>query len=101
MSMTRREVLESSMWATASAAALSLTPRALAAEPKRGANEVLRIAVVGLRGRGGRHLAEFGGLKDVQIESSAERAVFRSGQEFWDWVLYGNPLPGMLVAKGE
>jgi ubiquinone/menaquinone biosynthesis C-methylase UbiE len=37
------------------------------------------------------------GLKDVRIEPSAERAVFRSGQELWDWVLYGNPLPGMLV----
>jgi ubiquinone/menaquinone biosynthesis C-methylase UbiE len=37
------------------------------------------------------------GLKDVWIEPSAERAVFRSGQELWDWVLYGNPLPGMLV----
>jgi ubiquinone/menaquinone biosynthesis C-methylase UbiE len=38
------------------------------------------------------------GLKDVQIEPSAERAVFHSGQELWDWVLYGNPLPGMLVS---
>ena len=38
------------------------------------------------------------GLKDVQIEPRAERAVFRSGQELWDWVLYGNPLPGMLVS---
>ena len=37
------------------------------------------------------------GLKGVQVEPSAERAVFRSGQELWDWVLYGNPLPGMLV----
>jgi SAM-dependent methyltransferase len=37
------------------------------------------------------------GLQDVQIERSAERAIFRSGQELWDWVLYGNPLPGMLV----
>jgi ubiquinone/menaquinone biosynthesis C-methylase UbiE len=37
------------------------------------------------------------GLKGVQIEPSAERAVFRSGQELWDWVLYGNPLPGKLV----
>src|SRR5688572_13623495 len=67
MSMTRRELLESSMWATASAAAVSLTPRPLAAAPKLGANEVLRIAVVGLRGRGGSHLAEFGGMKDVQV----------------------------------
>jgi ubiquinone/menaquinone biosynthesis C-methylase UbiE len=39
------------------------------------------------------------GLKDVKIEPSAERAVFRSGQELWDWVLYGNPLPGMLVGE--
>jgi ubiquinone/menaquinone biosynthesis C-methylase UbiE len=37
------------------------------------------------------------GLQGVRIKPSAERAVFRSGQEFWDWVLYGNPLPGMLV----
>lgn len=37
------------------------------------------------------------GLKDVRIEPSAERAVFRSGQELWDWVLYGNPLPGMIL----
>jgi ubiquinone/menaquinone biosynthesis C-methylase UbiE len=37
------------------------------------------------------------GLQGVQIEPSAERAAFRSGQELWDWVLNGNPLPGMLV----
>jgi SAM-dependent methyltransferase len=38
------------------------------------------------------------GLKDVRVERSAERPAFRSGQEMWDWVLYGNPIPGMLVA---
>jgi ubiquinone/menaquinone biosynthesis C-methylase UbiE len=38
------------------------------------------------------------GLKDVRIERTAERSVFTSGQEMWDWVLYGNPIPGMLVA---
>jgi ubiquinone/menaquinone biosynthesis C-methylase UbiE len=38
------------------------------------------------------------GLKDVRVERSAERPTFRSGQEMWDWVLYGNPIPGMLVA---
>jgi hypothetical protein len=37
------------------------------------------------------------GLQDVRIKPSAERAVFRSGQELWDWVLYGNPLPGMII----
>jgi ubiquinone/menaquinone biosynthesis C-methylase UbiE len=39
------------------------------------------------------------GLKDVRVEPSAERVTFRSGQELWDWVLHGNPIPGMLVAE--
>jgi ubiquinone/menaquinone biosynthesis C-methylase UbiE len=38
------------------------------------------------------------GLKDVRVERTAERPVFTSGQEMWEWVLYGNPIPGMLVA---
>jgi ubiquinone/menaquinone biosynthesis C-methylase UbiE len=39
------------------------------------------------------------GLKDVRVERTAERPAFRSGQEMWDWVLSGNPIPGMLVAE--
>ncbi len=38
------------------------------------------------------------GLRDVRVERRAERPAFGSGQEMWDWVLYGNPIPGMLVA---
>jgi ubiquinone/menaquinone biosynthesis C-methylase UbiE len=38
------------------------------------------------------------GLKEVRVERTAERPTFASGQEMWDWVLYGNPIPGMLVA---
>ena len=38
------------------------------------------------------------GLKDVRVERTAERSAFTSGQEMWDWVLYGNPIPGMLIA---
>jgi ubiquinone/menaquinone biosynthesis C-methylase UbiE len=38
------------------------------------------------------------GLKEVRVERTAERPAFASGQEMWDWVLYGNPIPGMLVA---
>jgi ubiquinone/menaquinone biosynthesis C-methylase UbiE len=38
------------------------------------------------------------GLKDVRVERMVERPAFASGQEMWDWVLYGNPIPGMLVA---
>ena len=45
-----------------------------------------------LRGR----LAD-AGLKDVRIERTAERPTFSSGQEMWDWVLYGNPIPGAIV----
>jgi ubiquinone/menaquinone biosynthesis C-methylase UbiE len=38
------------------------------------------------------------GLKKVRVERTAERPTFASGQEMWDWVLYGNPIPGLLVA---
>ena len=38
------------------------------------------------------------GLKSVRIERTAERPAFGSGQDMWEWVLYGNPIPGMLVA---
>jgi ubiquinone/menaquinone biosynthesis C-methylase UbiE len=38
------------------------------------------------------------GLKEVRVERRVERPAFASGQEMWDWVLYGNPIPGMLVA---
>ena len=38
------------------------------------------------------------GLKNVEVVATTERPVFESGQQMWDWVLYGNPIPGMLVA---
>lgn len=38
------------------------------------------------------------GLKDVTVATVTEKLQFRSGQEFWNWVLYGNPLPGRLTA---
>ena len=44
-----------------------------------------------------RRLAD-AGLRDVSVEQTAERPSFASGQEMWDWVLYGNPIPGMLLA---
>jgi ubiquinone/menaquinone biosynthesis C-methylase UbiE len=44
-----------------------------------------------------RRLAD-AGLKNVRIEQTVERPVFASGQEMWDWVLFGNPIPGMLIA---
>ena len=44
----------------------------------------------------GRRLTD-AGLRDVRIERTAERPAFSSGQEMWDWVLYGNPIPGEIV----
>jgi ubiquinone/menaquinone biosynthesis C-methylase UbiE len=38
------------------------------------------------------------GLKSVRIERTAERPTFDSGQEMWDWVLHGNPIPGTIIA---
>jgi SAM-dependent methyltransferase len=39
------------------------------------------------------------GLHDVIIDTThQERVEVRKGQQFWDWVLGGNPIPGMLVA---
>ena len=43
-----------------------------------------------------RRLAD-AGVNDVRIERTAERPTFSSGQEMWDWVLYGNPIPGAIV----
>ena len=39
------------------------------------------------------------GLRDVHLERTAERLAFASGEEMWNWVYYGNPIPGMLVAN--
>ena len=38
------------------------------------------------------------GLRDVRVERTAEQPAFRSGQEIWDWVLYSNPISGVLLA---
>jgi ubiquinone/menaquinone biosynthesis C-methylase UbiE len=38
------------------------------------------------------------GLEGVRVERTAERPAFVSGQEMSDWVLHGNPIPGMLLA---
>ncbi|HEY3967498.1 MAG TPA: Gfo/Idh/MocA family oxidoreductase [Planctomycetaceae bacterium] len=66
---TRREFLENSMFA-ATAAALaggSLVPQAGAEEQSTSPNERLRVAVVGLNGRGQSHLGGFMGRKDCEV----------------------------------
>lgn len=65
--ISRRMFLEDSLFATAAAALAAqpfLRPSTIqAADP----SEILRVAVVGLNGRGGAHLAQFGGRKDCEI----------------------------------
>jgi ubiquinone/menaquinone biosynthesis C-methylase UbiE len=39
------------------------------------------------------------GLRTVRVERTAERPTFSSGQEMWDWVLHGNPIPGAMIAE--
>jgi ubiquinone/menaquinone biosynthesis C-methylase UbiE len=38
------------------------------------------------------------GLNHVGVARTAERPTFSSGQEMWDWVLYGNPITGTVIA---
>ncbi len=63
--LSRRQFLENSMFATAAAALAGQTRRSYAVED--GQAEILRVAVVGVNGRGGSHIAEFGGRKDCEI----------------------------------
>ena len=38
------------------------------------------------------------GIEERPRRARGRAANFPLGQEMWDWVLYGNPIPGMLVA---
>ena len=38
------------------------------------------------------------GLRDVQIDETAEQLEFHTGQEMWDWVLGSNPITTMITA---
>jgi len=66
--LSRRDFLERSMMAAA-AAALPATPLLANAAPERraGPNDVLRIAVCGVKGRGLAHVGEWAAMKDVQV----------------------------------
>lgn len=63
--LSRRQFLENSMFATAAAALAVQTRHSIAAEA--GPDEKLRVACVGVNGRGGTHIAEFGARKDCEI----------------------------------
>ncbi len=48
----------------------------------------------------GRRLTETG-LNNVQVDSVQEKLQFRSGQQFWNWVLHGNPIVGQILSMLE
>lgn len=65
---TRREFLENSMLAAAAAATSgSVVTRLSAADQSSSPNERLRVAVLGLNGRGTSHLEAFTGRKDTEV----------------------------------
>ncbi|MEX0703399.1 MAG: Gfo/Idh/MocA family oxidoreductase [Planctomycetales bacterium] len=66
---SRREFLENSMFAAAAAAAAGPLTTAARAQEKQSSspNERLRIAVVGVKGRGQSHLSEFMNRQDCEV----------------------------------
>jgi predicted dehydrogenase len=85
---SRREFLEQSMFAAAAAVAgtgLSHSPRLFADDTAASPNEVLRVAVLGVRGRGQEHLSELLGKKKrvevVAIVDPDERVGMTRGVE--------------------
>lgn len=66
---SRREFLEQSMFAAAGAAALGASVPHLSAAEKQSSspNEKLRVALLGVNGRGQSHLGAFTGRKDTEV----------------------------------
>jgi predicted dehydrogenase len=63
----RRQFLERSLYAAAAAAAAPLPLEASPGGRPAGPNEILRVAVVGVRGRGEGHVSAFAAMKDVHV----------------------------------
>jgi predicted dehydrogenase len=65
--ISRRELLERSMMAAVAAAAPALPAAAEAPPRAAGPNDILRVAVVGVKGRGLGHVSHFANMKDVHV----------------------------------
>ncbi|MGD9562545.1 MAG: class I SAM-dependent methyltransferase [Pyrinomonadaceae bacterium] len=39
------------------------------------------------------------GLKDVRVEETTEERKFRSGEQFWNWIMNSNPIPGSILGQ--
>ena len=64
---SRRQFLEDSMLAAAAAAAVGPAQYVFAAEEERSANEILNVAVLGVKGRGNSHIGGFVGNKKTRV----------------------------------
>jgi predicted dehydrogenase len=64
--LTRRTFLKNSLWFTSVTAGADLLERPVRAAPL-GANERLRVAVMGVHGRGRNHIANFLARKDAEV----------------------------------
>jgi ubiquinone/menaquinone biosynthesis C-methylase UbiE len=45
-----------------------------------------------------RHLAE-AGLKNINVETVTEKLEFYSGEQLWNWILHGNPIPQHIISE--
>ena len=39
------------------------------------------------------------GLKTIRIETVTEKLEFRSGEQLWNWILHGNPIPQYVISE--
>jgi ubiquinone/menaquinone biosynthesis C-methylase UbiE len=39
------------------------------------------------------------GLRDIRVETVAEKLEFRSGEQLWDWLVNSNPVAGEILAE--
>ena len=44
---------------------------------------------------------EDAGLTRVTVDTVTEKLEFRSGEEFWNWILFSNPIAGVLTARSD
>jgi hypothetical protein len=39
------------------------------------------------------------GLKNIKVETVTEKLEFNSGEQLWNWILYGNPIPQHIISE--
>ena len=94
--ITRRGFLKTSL---AGAAACGLSPRSWS--QVAGANDDIRVAVIGINGRGSSHLSEFGKLKGVRIAAlcDVDRSVLERRAKGLEGVLKFQDVRKLLESK--